>query len=90
MISPGEAARKNDELHAEQLIAAEKHIDSVLARSYASGYSVSIDRDNIPIKDYKLRDQLIARYKRAGWKVEHFTDQRDCEDKYIFTAARKP
>lgn len=88
MITPHEAAKRNDELHAEQLAAAEKAIDAVLARRFVTGRSVSIDVKDIPIKDHILRDKLLSRYKQSGWVVKKETgDQRDWFENYVFSAA---
>ncbi len=87
MITPQEAAKQNDKLHADQLAAAEKAIDSILASRFISGRSVSIDAKAIPIKDSPLREKLLARYKAAGWSIKHDTgDQRDWYDHYVFSA----
>jgi len=85
MITPGDAARQNDEIHSEQLAAAEKAIDAVLSRSFSSGRSVSIEGKAIPISDYYLRKKLIDRYRKAGWKVEHTDSQREGSH-YSFSA----
>ena len=76
MISKSDAARQNDELHADQLAAAEKVIDRALARGYATGYSVTIE-DSINNLDYQLRETILVRYREAGWNIEHFDCQRE-------------
>jgi hypothetical protein len=88
MITPQEASKRNDQLHAEQLVAAEKAIDAILVRGFISGRSVSIDVKDIPIKDHILRDKLLARYKDAGWQIKKDTgDQRDWYEHYVFSSA---
>ena len=88
MISPQEAAKQNDKIHADRLKAAEEKIDNALARGFFSGGSVSIDTKNIDL-DYHLREKLMAKYRKAGWKVEHHSDQRDQTSYLSFTATRE-
>jgi len=76
MISKGDAARQNDELHADQLAAAEKVVDRVLAREYSSGRSVTIASSLVNL-DYYQRPKLIARYQKSGWNVKWTDDQRE-------------
>jgi hypothetical protein len=89
MITPQHAAKKNDEIYAESLKLAEQYVDKALARNYASGRSVQIDVDEIPLKDYYLREKLIDRYRASGWEVEHRSDQREQTSYYTFSAARR-
>lgn len=88
MISPKEAAKRNDALYADQLAAAEKKIDAELARSYGTGRSVSIDTDSIGLKDHHLREKLMARYRSNGWEIKHHSDQREQSSYYTFTARK--
>ena len=76
MISKSDAARQNDVIHAEVLSAAEKVIDSDLARGYATGRPVTIEG---PINnlDYHLRAVILARYRNAGGTIKHYDSQRE-------------
>jgi macrodomain Ter protein organizer (MatP/YcbG family) len=85
MITPQEASKKNDQIHAQQLKAAEEKIDRALARGYFSGGKVTVDTKNIDL-DYHLREKLMDKYRKAGWKVEHHSDQRDQTSYMSFTA----
>jgi len=84
MISPRDAAKKNDELHAEQFAAAEKAIDRALSQDYSTGHSVTVCSSRIKVP-YQLRSKLINRYRQAGWDVKHTLDQGD-GDFYTFKA----
>ena len=85
MITPKEAAARNDEIYADQLEAAEKILDGHLASRYSTGRRVVIDGRDIPLKDWTLRKRLMDRYRKAGWKVE----KHDCQKEglsYSFSA----
>jgi len=84
MITPQDAAKENDRIHADELAAAEKAVDRALAQSFSTGRPVTIAGSTIKL-DYHLRKKLIERYERAGWEVKHHSDQRD-GDYYEFSA----
>ncbi|MGD9728624.1 MAG: hypothetical protein AB7L09_01340 [Nitrospira sp.] len=84
MIKPGEAAKKNDALNIKATRAAEERIDSLLAERYFSGGSVHMDYSYIGL-EYHLQEDLLDRYRRAGWKIEHFSDQREGTSYVVFS-----
>lgn len=84
MITPHQASQENDKIHAEALAAAEAKIDKALKSRYFTGGKISLP-GNLYGLDYNLRKKLIDRYRKAGWTVEHFSDQRD-GDYYYFSA----
>lgn len=87
-ISPREAAKRTDQAIANEVAAAEDRLDRMLSSRYSSGRRVEIDGRDLP-RDHLVRDELLKRYKHAGWKIEHYTgDQREPADCYIFSAKR--
>jgi hypothetical protein len=76
MISKGEAAKKNSEIHAHRIAAAEKVIDRALSEDYTPGRDVNIAGSLLNL-DYHQRENLMTKYRRAGWSVRHISDQRD-------------
>jgi hypothetical protein len=77
MITPDAAANRNDKIHEEQLAAAEKAVDKLLADGFSTGRPLSIDCNVVCSLDCTLRKRLMDKYRAAGWDVKEYDDQRD-------------
>jgi hypothetical protein len=83
MIRPEEVLRPNedDEATIKRIEAA---IDAEIKRQGRyKGSSINIDYDLFG-KDHVIRQELLARYRKAGWNIRHESDQREQTSYYVF------
>lgn len=84
VMGPEDLVKKIIQENAEKIKQLETKIDDILKSKYDGYCLVSISGDLF--NDLKLccRDELLSRYKAAGWDIEHVDNQRDGNN-YYFT-----
>ena len=75
MISPSEIQKALTTTDQDLLRQAEKHIDEALQREFGNRPEVWINIQ--PAWTPRIVEELIRRYRAAGWKVRKECDQRD-------------
>ncbi|MFH1400811.1 MAG: hypothetical protein ABIH41_04790 [Nanoarchaeota archaeon] len=76
VIRPQELETRVNQTYAAEMTCAEERIDETLLRS-AKQYPVNIDTQVFGVLPRTLLEEVIEKYRHAGWRVQYHSDQRD-------------
>lgn len=77
VIGPKELEQKIRQEQKPLMEQLEQKIDEALQRSYSGRGSVSIDANSVSGLNQLSTEEVIGKYKLAGWDIKYHSDQRD-------------